>query len=132
MGTIHAIMEASRRRVVPILITTTTTIGGLFSLAFGLGGKSLLWGPVASSIVWGLLFSTLLTLFAVPLLYLGFMRARRRRACRCGGACSRPRDPASQVCFSRASVARSVLGHHAHHAGCEEGGLLHEKWKRFS
>ena len=74
MSTIHAIVWASRRRVVPILITTTTTIGGLFSLAFGIGGQSLLWGPVASSIVWGLLFSTALTLFVVPLLYLVFMR----------------------------------------------------------
>jgi multidrug efflux pump subunit AcrB len=58
-------------------MTTSTTIAGLFSLAVGLGGKSLLWGPVASSIVWGLGFSTLLTLFVVPLLYLLFMRGSR-------------------------------------------------------
>ena len=77
MGTSHAIVWAARRRIVPILITTTTTIGGLFSLAVGLGGKSLLWGPVAASIVWGLSFSTLLTLFVVPLLYLLFMRPRK-------------------------------------------------------
>ena len=61
----------------PILITITTTICGLFSLAIGLGGQSLLWGPVAGAIVWGLLISTLLTLFVVPLLYLGFMRGER-------------------------------------------------------
>ena len=79
MSTIHATMQAARRRVVPILITTTTTIGGLFSLAFGLGGKSLLWGPVAASIVWGLAFSTVLTLFVVPLLYLASMRRQARR-----------------------------------------------------
>ena len=77
MGCAHAIVWAARRRVVPILITTATTIGGLFSLAFGIGGKSLLWGPVAASIVWGLGFSTLLTLFVVPLLYLMFMRRGR-------------------------------------------------------
>ncbi len=77
MSTIHAVIQAARRRVVPILITTSTTIGGLFSLAFGLGGHSLLWGPVAASIVWGLAFSTLLTLFVVPLLYLAFMRPHR-------------------------------------------------------
>ena len=82
MGVEHATVYAARRRVVPILITTTTTIGGLASLAFGLGGKSLLWGPVAASIVWGLTFSTILTLFMVPLLFLLFMRRR-------GGA-SRP------------------------------------------
>lgn len=77
MGTIRALIQASRRRVVPILITTTTTIGGLVSLALGIGGKSLLWGPVASSIVWGLTVSTVLTLFVVPLIYLCFMRERR-------------------------------------------------------
>jgi multidrug efflux pump subunit AcrB len=76
MSTIHAVVTASRRRVVPILITTCTTLGGLFSLAFGLGGKSLLWGPVASSMFWGLLFSTLLTLFIIPLIYLASMRNR--------------------------------------------------------
>jgi multidrug efflux pump subunit AcrB len=79
MSTIHAIVQAGRRRVVPIIITTTTTIGGLFSLAFGLGGESLLWGPVAASMVWGLAFSTVLTLFAVPLLYLAFMRPKTQR-----------------------------------------------------
>ncbi len=78
MGVAHAIVWAARRRIVPILITSTTTIGGLASLAFGLGGKSLLWGPVAASIVWGLTFSTVLTLFVVPLLYLLFMRRRVR------------------------------------------------------
>ena len=77
--TTHAIVQAARRRVMPILITSTTTIGGLFSLAFGIGGKSLLWGPVAASIVWGLAFSTVLTLFVVPLLYLTFMRDRKSK-----------------------------------------------------
>ncbi|GIK86097.1 MAG: hypothetical protein BroJett026_15780 [Betaproteobacteria bacterium] len=82
MGVMHAAIYAARRRVVPILITSTTTIAGLASLAFGLGGKSLLWGPVAGAIVWGLAISTTLTLFVVPLIYMAFMRraARRRSA----------------------------------------------------
>ena len=74
MGLLHAVLYASRRRLVPILITSVTTIAGLFSLAVGLGGYSLLWGPVATAIVWGLAFSTLLTLFLVPLLYFVSMR----------------------------------------------------------
>lgn len=73
MSVLHATLYAARRRVVPILITSLTTIAGLFSLASGLSGKSLLWGPVATAIVWGLLVSTLLTLFIVPLLYRTFM-----------------------------------------------------------
>ncbi len=76
MSVLHAAVYAARRRVVPILITSVTTIGGLFSLAFGLAGHSLLWGPVAQSIVWGLAFSTVLTLFVVPLLYWLAMRRR--------------------------------------------------------
>jgi multidrug efflux pump subunit AcrB len=74
MSVLHAILYAARRRVIPVLITATTTIAGLFSLAAGLGGKSLLWGPVASAIVWGLAISTLLTLFIVPVLYAAVMR----------------------------------------------------------
>lgn len=69
MSLVHATLLAARRRVIPILITSMTTIAGLFSLATGLGGKSLLWGPVATAIVWGLLVSTVLTLFVIPLLY---------------------------------------------------------------
>jgi multidrug efflux pump subunit AcrB len=55
-------------------MTTTTTIAGLFSLAAGLGGKSLLWGPVASSIVAGLAVASILTLFMIPTLYRLFMK----------------------------------------------------------
>ncbi|MBF0379407.1 MAG: efflux RND transporter permease subunit [Magnetococcales bacterium] len=78
MSVHHAIIYAARRRVVPIIITTVTTIAGLFSLAVGFGGQSLLWGPVATAIVWGLAFSTTLTLFMVPLLYLVSMSRRKK------------------------------------------------------
>jgi multidrug efflux pump subunit AcrB len=76
MSVKHATLFAARRRVVPILITSLSTIAGLFSLATGLGGHSLLWGPVATSIVWGLGFSTILTLFLIPLMYNVFMRPK--------------------------------------------------------
>ncbi|MEO0576364.1 MAG: efflux RND transporter permease subunit [Pseudomonadota bacterium] len=69
MRPLHATVYAARRRVIPILMTTSTTIAGLFSLAAGLGGKSLLWGPVATSIVSGLLVATVLTLFVIPMIY---------------------------------------------------------------
>ena len=74
MRPLHATVYAARRRVIPILMTTTTTIAGLFSLAVGLGGKSLIWGPVASSIVAGLVVASALTLFIVPTLYRVFQK----------------------------------------------------------
>ncbi len=74
MSVLHATVYAARRRVIPVIITSLTTIAGLFSLATGLAGESLVWGPVASAIVWGLAFSTVLTLFVIPLLYRTFMR----------------------------------------------------------
>ncbi|MGI9229589.1 MAG: efflux RND transporter permease subunit, partial [Gammaproteobacteria bacterium] len=76
MSLLHATVYAGRRRVIPILITSLTTIAGLFSLAAGIAGQSLIWGPVATAIVWGLAFSTMLTLIVVPLLYHSFMGLR--------------------------------------------------------
>jgi len=76
MSVNHAIIFAARRRIIPILITSLTTIAGLFSLASGFAGKSLIWGPLATAIVWGLAFSTLLTLFVIPLLYKFFMKEK--------------------------------------------------------
>ncbi|MBT7952420.1 MAG: efflux RND transporter permease subunit [Gammaproteobacteria bacterium] len=73
MSLLHATVYAARRRVIPILITSLTTVAGLFSLAAGLAGQSLIWGPVATAIVWGLAFSTVLTLFVIPFLYRTFM-----------------------------------------------------------
>lgn len=78
MRPLHATVFAARRRVIPIIMTTATTIAGLLSLAVGLGGRSLLWGPVAVTLVWGLTVSALLTLFVIPLLYRMFMRGRAR------------------------------------------------------
>lgn len=75
MNILHATVYAARRRVIPVMITSLTTIAGLLSLATGLAGKSLIWGPVATAIVWGLAFSTVLTLFVIPMLYRMFMRS---------------------------------------------------------
>lgn len=79
MSLTHATVYAARRRVIPITITSLSTIAGLFSLATGLGGKSLLWGPVATAIVWGVGFSAILTLIAIPTLYRLSMGKRARK-----------------------------------------------------
>lgn len=79
MHPLRAAFHAARRRLLPIIITTLTVIGGLVSLAFGWGGDSLLWGPVASAIVWGLAVATPLTLFVTPLMHGWLMGIRQRR-----------------------------------------------------
>jgi multidrug efflux pump subunit AcrB len=69
MGVIHATVLAARRRMLPILITSLTTLVGLLPLALGGDASSTMWRPVATAIVWGVGFSTLFTLFIMPLLY---------------------------------------------------------------
>jgi multidrug efflux pump subunit AcrB len=69
MGIGHATVYAARRRMLPILITSFTTLVGLLPLAMSDDPSSAEWQPVAAAIVWGVGFSTILTLFIVPLLY---------------------------------------------------------------
>ncbi len=69
MSVVHATVSAARRRLLPILITSLTTLVGLLPLALAGDESSTMWRPVATAIVWGVGFSTLLTLFMMPLLY---------------------------------------------------------------
>ncbi len=62
----EAVLEAAQRRLRPILLTTTTTVGGLFPLWLG-GG--LMFEPMAIVIIFGLAFATVLTLGFVPIMY---------------------------------------------------------------
>ena len=69
----EAILSATLKRFRPILLTTATTVLGLIPLYLG-GGK--MWEPMAIAIMAGLLFSTLLTLGVVPVLYALLFRVR--------------------------------------------------------
>ena len=62
-----AIVEAARLRLRPILMTTLTTVFGMLPLALGQGSEML--RPLAVTIVWGLGFSTLVTLVLIPCVY---------------------------------------------------------------
>ena len=62
----EAIISAAQQRARPILLTTATTVLGLIPLYLG-GGA--MWEPMAVTIMGGLIFSTLLTLGVVPVLY---------------------------------------------------------------
>jgi multidrug efflux pump subunit AcrB len=71
LSTADAILEASQRRIRPILLTTATTIGGLIPLWLG-GGA--MFRSMAVAIIFGLLFATIFTLGFVPLMYRIFFR----------------------------------------------------------
>ncbi|MDA3958330.1 efflux RND transporter permease subunit [Oceanispirochaeta sp.] len=64
-----AVFSATETRLRPILLTTLTTIAGLLPTALGLGGESVVWGPMASTIIFGLIFSTLTALILIPCFY---------------------------------------------------------------
>jgi HAE1 family hydrophobic/amphiphilic exporter-1 len=65
----EAIMEASRVRLRPILMTTVTTALGLFPMSLGLGKGAELQQPLAISVIGGLMLATFLTLILIPLSY---------------------------------------------------------------
>jgi len=70
-----AIVEAGRDRLRPILMTVATTIVGLSPLAVGttqVGGDGPPYYPMARAIIGGLAFSTVVSLFVVPALYIYF------------------------------------------------------------
>ncbi len=71
----EAVPTACRQRLRPILLTTATTIGGMSPLWLS---HDPMFGPMAISIMSGLLFATLLTLLFVPVLYTIFYRIRMR------------------------------------------------------
>ena len=62
----EAIISAAKERFRPILLTTATTVCGLFPLWLG-GG--IMFEPLAISILFGLLFATVITLLFVPVVY---------------------------------------------------------------
>ena len=74
VGCIKAVKEASATRLRPILMTTATTVLGLIPLSLRLGQGWELRQPLALTVIGGLLFSTLITLILIPVVYTIFSR----------------------------------------------------------
>ncbi|MEL7976788.1 efflux RND transporter permease subunit [Isoptericola sp. F-RaC21] len=79
-GLDEAVREGARKRLRPIVMTALATIFALTPMAIGLtGGGSFISQPLALVVIGGLISSTLLTLFVVPVLYELIERRKERR-----------------------------------------------------
>ena len=65
-----AIMQAGSVRLRPIIMTTATTVLGLIPMALGLGEGAEIRTPMAITVIFGLLSSTVLTLVVIPTVYM--------------------------------------------------------------
>jgi multidrug efflux pump len=80
MGLVEATYEAARTRFRPILMTALSTIVGILPIALGSGAGGEARAPLGVAVVGGMLFSTLLTFFVVPAVYIALEGIRRRLA----------------------------------------------------
>jgi HAE1 family hydrophobic/amphiphilic exporter-1 len=69
MGRTEALLSAARIRLRPIIMTTVAMIFGMVPLALALGEGAEQRAPMGRAVIGGLITSTLLTLFVVPVVY---------------------------------------------------------------
>jgi multidrug efflux pump subunit AcrB len=83
----RAIIQGGATRLRPVLLTAITTVLGLIPLAMGIninfftiiselnpnysigGDNTAMWGPMAWTVIYGLVFATFLTLVVIPVMY---------------------------------------------------------------
>jgi multidrug efflux pump len=88
---LDAIFQACLLRFRPILMTTMAALLGGVPLALGTGTGSALRRPLGITMIGGLLFSQVLTLYTTPVIYLAFDRlAKRLGKHRCGSPAPHP------------------------------------------
>jgi HAE1 family hydrophobic/amphiphilic exporter-1 len=71
------VIEACKRRMRPILLTALTTICSMVPLSLGIGTGAEIWAPLARSVIGGLFFGSILTLYVVPIFVMGISKERR-------------------------------------------------------
>ncbi|MFG6341623.1 MAG: efflux RND transporter permease subunit [Alistipes sp.] len=75
-----AVIAGGKSRLRPVLMTSFTTVLGMLPLALGTGSGSETWQPMGIAVIGGLTFSTILTLFIVPVLYSILVNRSMRKA----------------------------------------------------
>jgi multidrug efflux pump len=76
----EAVLQAARTRFRPVMMTALSTIAGLLPIAIGMGAGGEARAPLGVAVVGGMAFSTLLTIFVIPTVYLGFAHLEIRMA----------------------------------------------------
>lgn len=65
----EAIISSGMSRLRPVLMTALTTILGMLPLALSTGEGAEIWSPMGISVIGGLIFSTIITMIIVPVVY---------------------------------------------------------------
>jgi HAE1 family hydrophobic/amphiphilic exporter-1 len=74
----EAIIRSGKSRLRPVLMTALTTMFGLLPMTLIKGEGSEIWSPMGVSVIGGLLFSTIVTMVLVPVVYGWFARKGER------------------------------------------------------
>lgn len=75
METVDAVVNTGITRMIPVLATAITAIGGILPMTL----QSAFFAPLGFSIIFGLAVSTILTLFVVPTIYMAFNEGAEKR-----------------------------------------------------
>ncbi|MFC2138485.1 efflux RND transporter permease subunit, partial [Bacteroidota bacterium] len=70
----EAIMISGKSRLRPVLMTALTTILGMMPMALSTGEGAEIWSPMGISVIGGLVFSTVVTMILVPVIYSIFVK----------------------------------------------------------
>lgn len=62
----EGVIEASRQRIRPIVMTSVTTVMGILPTAYGIGGMDQFVVPIAMALGWGVLFGAAMSVFVFP------------------------------------------------------------------